>query len=117
MEPNFAGTFMGSVSQFRMYAEPLSPPQIQHNFRLLKDRFDLFDFWCPECEECFPSPTPTPSITVTPTPTPQPSQIPRRECELVIIGGVTSTCSLVVIGGVTSKCNLNAVGHINNNII
>jgi hypothetical protein len=105
MEPNFAGTFMGSVSQFRMYAEPLSAPQIQHNFRLLKDRFDLFDFWCPECEECFPSPTPTPSITVTPTPTPQPSQIPKRECELVIIGGVTS------------KCNLNAVGHINNNII
>ena len=98
MEPNFAGTFMGSVSQFRMYAEPLSAPQIQHNFRLLKDRFDLFDFWCPECEECFPSPTPTPSITVTPTPTPQPSQIPRRDCDLVVIGSVTSTCNLVVVG-------------------
>lgn len=52
MEPNFGGTFMGGISQFRMYSEPLSPPQIQHNFRILKDRFGLYDFWCPECLDC-----------------------------------------------------------------
>lgn len=52
MEPNFGGTFMGGISQFRMYSEPLSVPQIQHNFRILKDRFDLYDFWCPECLNC-----------------------------------------------------------------
>ncbi len=40
---------MGAISQFRMYTEPLSSPQIQHNFRLLKNTFNLFDYWCPNC--------------------------------------------------------------------
>ena len=48
MEPNFGGTFMGGISQFRMYTEPLSSPQLQHNFRILKDRFNLLDYWCKE---------------------------------------------------------------------
>ncbi len=52
LEPNFAGTFMGGISQFRMYVEPLSSPQVQHNFRRLKNRFDLFDYWCPNCYNC-----------------------------------------------------------------
>jgi len=52
LEQNFGGTFMGGISQFRMYVEPLSTPQIQHNARLLKDRFDLYDYWCPECYPC-----------------------------------------------------------------
>ena len=69
MEPNFAGSFMGGISQFRMYVEPLSAPQIQHNFRILKDRFSLYDFWCPDCNNCLVSPTPTPSVTTTLTPT------------------------------------------------
>lgn len=81
MEPTFGGSFMGGISQFRMYSEPLSAPQIQHNFRILKDKFGLYDFWCPNCEDCLISPTPTPSITpsitatpsVTPTITPTPS--------------------------------------------
>jgi len=55
MEPEFGGTFMGGISQFRMYSEPLSAPQIQHNFRLLKDRFDLYDFWCSNCKNCLTS--------------------------------------------------------------
>ena len=50
LEQNFGGTFMGGISQFRMYTEPLSSPQIQHNFRFLKDKFNLFNFWCPNCE-------------------------------------------------------------------
>jgi hypothetical protein len=55
MEKIFGGTFMGGVSQFRMYVEPLSPPQVQHNYRILKDKFDLYDFWCPNC---YPSESP-----------------------------------------------------------
>lgn len=49
LEQNFGGTFMGGISQFRMYVEPLGSPQIQHNFRVLKNKFDLFDYWCPNC--------------------------------------------------------------------
>ena len=52
LEQNFGGTFMGGISQFRMYVEPLATPQIQHNFRILKNRFDLYDFWCPNCYDC-----------------------------------------------------------------
>jgi hypothetical protein len=51
MEQNFGGTFMGGLSQFRMYAEPLYTPQVQHNFRVLRQQFNLFDFWCPNCLE------------------------------------------------------------------
>jgi hypothetical protein len=49
LEQNFGGTFMGGISQFRMYVEPLGSPQIQHNFRVLKNKFDLFDYRCPNC--------------------------------------------------------------------
>jgi len=52
LEENFGGTFMGGISQFRMYVEPLTSPQIQHNARILKDRFDLYDFWCSDCYPC-----------------------------------------------------------------
>ena len=48
-EKYFGGTFMGGISQFRMYVEPLGSPQVQHNFRILRDKFNLFDFWCPNC--------------------------------------------------------------------
>lgn len=50
IEQNFAGTLEGAISQFRMYVEPLSAAQIQHNFRLLKDRFRLFDYFCDSCK-------------------------------------------------------------------
>jgi hypothetical protein len=43
---------MGGISQFRMYTEPLKSPQVQHNFRRLKDRFDLLNYWCPNCYSC-----------------------------------------------------------------
>ena len=52
IESNFAGSFMGGVSQFRMYSEPLDSSQTQHNFRVLKEKYDLFDFWCPNCYGC-----------------------------------------------------------------
>jgi hypothetical protein len=49
LEQNFGGTFMGAISQFRMYVEPLAAPQIQHNFRILEDKFNLLNYWCPNC--------------------------------------------------------------------
>jgi hypothetical protein len=51
LEQNFGGSFMGGLSQFRMYTEPLGADQIQHNFRILKNDFNLFNYWCPNCLE------------------------------------------------------------------
>jgi hypothetical protein len=50
IEQNFAGTFEGGISQFRMYVEPLSSPEIKHNFYKLKDQFNLFNPDCPDCK-------------------------------------------------------------------
>jgi hypothetical protein len=49
IEPNFAGTFDGGISQFRMYVEPLNAAEIVHNFDLLKTKFQMFDPRCPNC--------------------------------------------------------------------
>ena len=51
IEQNFAGTFEGGISQFRMYVSPLTAPEVKHNFLLLKDKFDLFN---PDCPKCYP---------------------------------------------------------------
>ena len=74
LEQNFGGTFMGGISQFRMYTEPLGSPSIQHNFRILEQQYQLFNYWCPNClTPTTPTPTPTVSPTSTPTPTPSPT--------------------------------------------
>ena len=65
IEQNFAGTFDGGISQFRMYTVPLGADEIKHNFTILKDTFDLFNYDCPNCNT--PVPTPTPEPTPTPT--------------------------------------------------
>lgn len=49
LEQNFGGTFEGALAQFRMYIEPLTSAHIQHNFRILKDKFNLFDYFCDKC--------------------------------------------------------------------
>ena len=49
IEPNFAGTFDGGITQFRMYVEPLNVAEIVHNFDLLKTKFQMFDPRCPNC--------------------------------------------------------------------
>lgn len=68
LEEYFAGNFIGDISAFRFYSEPLNASQIKHNFRILKDRYVLLD---PDCPNCIPpTPTPTPSNTVTPSITP-----------------------------------------------
>jgi hypothetical protein len=51
IEQNFAGTFEGGISQFRMYVSPLTAPEVKHNFLLLKDKFDMFN---PDCPKCYP---------------------------------------------------------------
>jgi hypothetical protein len=81
IEQNFAGTFEGAVAQFRMYTKALSVPEIQHNFRILKNKFKLYDPFCPNClipgiPVVTPSPTPTPTQTVTPIVTPTPTPTP-----------------------------------------
>jgi hypothetical protein len=50
LEQNFAGTFDGAISQFRFYTEPLSAPEVKHNFKVLKDTFKMFDPDCPSCD-------------------------------------------------------------------
>ena len=49
IEQNFAGTFEGGISQFRMYVTPLSAPEVKHNFSLLKNWFKMFNPDCPDC--------------------------------------------------------------------
>ena len=49
LEKHFAGSFDGGLSQFRFYTKPLSVPEVQHNFRILKERFRLYDPFCPSC--------------------------------------------------------------------
>jgi hypothetical protein len=49
LEENFAGTFDGGISQFRMYVEPLSAPEVKHNFLILKDTFNMLNPDCPDC--------------------------------------------------------------------
>jgi hypothetical protein len=50
IEQYFAGSFEGAVSQFRMYSKPLSVPEVQHNFRILKNNFGLLDLFCGNCD-------------------------------------------------------------------
>jgi len=51
IEENFGGSFDGAISQFRMYSEPLNYPEIIHNFEILKNKFNLFDYRCPDCND------------------------------------------------------------------
>jgi hypothetical protein len=54
LEQNFAGTFEGAISQFRLYVTPLSSPEIKHNFNISKGQFRMFNPDCPDCSttEC-----------------------------------------------------------------
>ena len=99
MESNFGGTFMGGISQFRMYTKSLSSAEIQHNFRNLKNRYDLFDFWCPNCSSCFcgvdlelnPNPLPSSTPQVTPTSEVTSTPQPTSTAEVTPTADVTST--------------------------
>jgi hypothetical protein len=77
LEEIFGGSLIGDISTFMMYTEPLNAGQIKHNFRILKDKYNLLNPDCVDCGLILPTPTPTPltptptpDITSTPTPTP-----------------------------------------------
>ena len=53
IEQNFAGTFEGAISQFRMYTTPLSAPEVKHNFKILNQKFEMFNPDCPDCSTNF----------------------------------------------------------------
>jgi hypothetical protein len=57
IEENFAGTFDGAIQQLRFYTEPLSSPEVKHNFKLLRDTYYMFDPDCPNCDlaSCLPN--------------------------------------------------------------
>lgn len=48
---NFAGSFIGGISQMMYYIKPLTPDEIYHNFKLNKNRYKLID--CEECKNCY----------------------------------------------------------------
>jgi len=50
LEQNFGGYFEGGITQFRMYVEPLNSSEVKHNFNLLKNKFEMFDPDCPNCD-------------------------------------------------------------------
>ena len=50
LSDNFAGSFVGGISQMMYYIKPLTPDEIYHNFTINKDRYNLID--CEECEHC-----------------------------------------------------------------
>jgi len=97
LEKYFGGTFDGGISTFHMYAKPLSVPEIQHNARILYDKYDLLNPYCLDClvvDNCdfeyeFTGLTPTPTASITPsitpssteftaTPTPTPTHTPTN---------------------------------------
>jgi len=107
IEQNFAGTFDGGISQFRMYIDPLSSDEIKHNFKLLKDNFKMFNPDCPDCNTnvCLvddfeyeiaeytstPTPTQTPTPTVTPTITPTNTETPTQTPTPTVTPTMTQT--------------------------
>ena len=48
---NFAGSFIGGISQMMYYIKPLTPDEIYHNFLINKGRYKLID--CEECKNCY----------------------------------------------------------------
>lgn len=79
LEEYFGGSLIGDISAFRMYVEPLNASQIKHNFKILKDKYDLLNVDCLDCRIPIPAndlqyqlnpcltPTITPTKTLTPT--------------------------------------------------
>jgi hypothetical protein len=117
LEENFGGTFDGGISQFRFYTEPLSAPEVKHNFKLLKDTFSMFDPDCPVCTTvtCAPNDftytisdvttttttiepvtTTTTTISVSPTPTNTPTVTPTNTPTVTPTNTPTPTPSLPV---------------------
>jgi hypothetical protein len=55
LEELFGGSMIGDISAFRMYTEPLNAAQIKHNFKILKDTYNLLNPDCLNCRIVIPS--------------------------------------------------------------
>jgi hypothetical protein len=90
LEEYFGGSLIGDISAFRMYTEPLNASQIKHNFKILKNKYNLLDVDCVNCSIQIPendltynmyicaSPTPTQTPTNTQTPTESETPTPTQ---------------------------------------
>ena len=87
LEELFGGSLIGDISAFRMYTEPLNAAQIKHNFKILKNTYNLLNPDCLNCRIAIPAndlyyeliePSPTPTATETPTPTTTPTNTPTN---------------------------------------
>ncbi len=108
LEEVFGGSFIGDISAFRMYTEPLDASMIKHNFRILKDKYDLLNFDCLNCGlppapsvTATPTPTQTPTATVTPTQTHTPTQ--TSTITPTITQTITQTQTTTVTPTITSS--------------
>ena len=96
IEEIFGGSFIGDISAFRFYSEPLDASMIQHNFRLLKDKYFLLDLNCVDCSipptpSNSATPTPTPTITSSPTLTPSNTVTPTQTATNTPTPSITPT--------------------------
>lgn len=55
LEEIFGGSFIGAISAFRMYVDPLDASEVKHNFRLLQNKYGLLDPDCPNCAIIVPA--------------------------------------------------------------
>ncbi len=94
---NFAGSFIGGISQMMYYIKPLTPDEIYHNFLINRDRYSLVD--CEECKNCDDGcidcelPTPPYQPPLEP-PTPEPLSCPVTDIT------TSSTCNNKSYAGV-----------------
>jgi hypothetical protein len=98
LEQYFGGSFIGDISAFRFYSEPLNASQVKHNYKLLKSKYTLLDPDCPNCILPTPSQTPsnTPTPTVTPTNTATPTVTPSETPTNTPTPTVTPTPTLYI---------------------
>jgi hypothetical protein len=120
LEEIFGGSFIGDLSAFRMYTEPLDASMVKHNFRILQDRYDLLNFDCLNCGlPPAPSVTATPTPTVTPTITPTITQTPTLTSTNTPTPTLTPDALYITLEGGYSPGSINAyyVATLNRSIV
>ena len=105
LEEYFGGSMIGDISAFRMYTEPLNASQVRHNFKILKNKYNLLN---PDCVTCIkPTPSVTPTQTLTPTPSITPSITPTITLSPSITPTITLTPSITPTISVTPTLGLS----------
>ena len=120
LEEIFGGSFIGDLSAFRMYTEPLDASMIKHNFRILEDKYDLLNFDCLNCLlPPAPSITPSQTPTQTPTITPTITQTPTLTSTNTPTPTLTPDALYITLDGGYSPGSINAyyVATLNRSIV